>query len=287
MHTVRIVVITGLSGSGKSTAIRALEDLDYFCVDNLPVVLLPKFVELAQVTRRPLDRVGLVVDVRERQFLQVADQILGNVRARGHSVKVVFLSTEDDTLVRRFSETRRKHPLDSTDVRAGIRIEQELLQDLRRIADVTIDTTKLTVHNLRDRIQKEFDPQPDGRGRMAVNVISFGFRYGVPRDADLVFDVRFLANPHYVETLRPQTGLDSPVSDYVLTQEKTQEFLERLYPMLSFLIPQYEAEGKSYLTIAIGCTGGQHRSVAISEEVCKWIRGLPHDAAVHHRNIPT
>ena len=287
MTPVRIVVITGLSGSGKSTAIRALEDLDYFCIDNLPVVLLPKFVELAQVSRRPLEKVGLVVDVRERQFLEVADQVLASVRARGHSVQIVFLSAEDDALVRRFSETRRKHPLEGTDIRAGIRVERELLGDLQRIADVTIDTTRLTVHDLRDRIQKQFDPRPEGEGRMAVNIVSFGFRHGVPRDADLVFDVRFLPNPHYVEDLRPKTGLDSEVSGYVLQQEKTQAFLAHLYPMLSFLVPQYASEGKSYLTIAIGCTGGQHRSVALSEEIASWFGQMPYGATVHHRNIPT
>jgi UPF0042 nucleotide-binding protein len=280
------VVITGLSGSGKSTAIRALEDLDYFCVDNLPVVLLPKFLELAQVAGRPLDHVGLVVDVRERQFLAVADQVLTSVRERGHSVEVVFLSAEDETLVRRFTETRRKHPLSAGNVLEGIQAERELLEDLQAMAGHTIDTTKLTVHALRSRIQSEFDPQRSDGGRMAVNVVSFGFRRGAPRNADLVFDVRFLPNPHYVQTLRDMTGEDAAVAEYVLGQDETGEFLGHLQRLLAFLLPRYEAEGKSYLTIAIGCTGGQHRSVAISIEVAGWIRALPHEVAIQHRDIP-
>ncbi len=286
MHPVRIVVITGLSGSGKSTAIRALEDLDYFCVDNLPVVLLPKFLELAQVTRRPLDHVGLVVDVRERQFLAVADQVLTSVRERGHSVEVVFLSAEDETLAHRFTETRRKHPLSAGNVMEGIKAERKLLKDLQAMADRTIDTTKLTVHALRFRIQSEFDPQRIVGGRMAVNVVSFGFRRGAPRNADLVFDVRFLPNPHYVQTLRDMTGEDAAVAEYVLGQDETCEFLDHLQGLLAFLLPRYEAEGKSYLTIAIGCTGGQHRSVAISRKVAEWIRALPHEVAIQHRDIP-
>lgn len=289
MHPVRIVVITGLSGSGKSTAIRALEDLDYFCVDNLPVVLLPKFLELATVTGDRIDHLGLVVDVRERQFLDLADEVLTQVRAEGHTVEVVFLTADVDRLVRRFSETRRRHPLaTSGDVREGILEEVTALEDLRQFADHHLDTTALTVHELRARIQDLFDPTRDeDTSHMAVNIISFGFRHGVPREADLVFDVRFLPNPHYIGHLRAQTGQDQPVADYVLGKADTQEFLGHLYRMLDFLLPRYEAEGKSYLTIAVGCTGGQHRSVAISEEMRRRLGALPYGLALRHRDMPT
>ncbi len=287
MHAVRIVVVSGLSGSGKSTAIRALEDLDYFCVDNLPVVLLPKFLELATVSGQRIDRLGLVVDVRERQFLDVADEVLRDARAGGHSVEVVFLTADVDRLVQRFSETRRKHPLaNNGDVRDGLLEEVEALADLQKLADHHIDTTALTVHELRARIQGLFDPSPDDSSRMAVNVVSFGFRHGVPREADLVFDVRFLPNPHYVTNLRPLTGQNQLVADFVLGKTDTQDFLGHLYRMLDFLLPKYESEGKSYLTIAVGCTGGQHRSVAISEEIGRRLGALPYGVSLRHRDMP-
>lgn len=287
MQSVRIVVITGLSGSGKSTAIRALEDLDYFCVDNLPVILLPKFLELATASGHSLDKLGLVVDVRERGFLDEAHEVLSEVRSDGHWLEVVFLTADVNKLVQRFSETRRKHPLATGgDVREGLLEEVEALTGLRQMADHHLDTTALTVHELRKRIQSLFDPSRDESSRMAVNVISFGFRNGVPREADLVFDVRFLPNPHYVSNLRPLTGQSEPVADFVLGKTDTQEFLTHLYRMMDFLLPRYEAEGKSYLTIAIGCTGGQHRSVAISEEVARRLRPLHYETALRHRDMP-
>lgn len=283
MQPIHIIVITGLSGSGKSTAIRALEDLDFFCIDNLPVVLLPKVLELLDHTRHPKRQVGLVIDAREREFLHTAEETFQAVREAGHQLEVVFLEADTDTLVRRYSETRRKHPLaPQGSVRDGIELENTFLSDLRHLANHTINTNDLTVHDLRKEIQSRFREDEDSRS-MTVNILSFGFKHGSPSEADLVFDVRFLRNPHFVPGLRNKTGSDPEVADYVLSQPHTLTFLSHLFSMLDFVLPLYQSEGKNYLTIAIGCTGGQHRSVAVAEETHRYLMRLPYNLNLRHR----
>ncbi len=286
MESVKIVVITGLSGSGKSTAIRALEDLDYFCIDNLPVVLLPKFLELGTQSRHSITHLGLVIDVRDQNFLSTASDTFEAVRKDGHNLEIVFLEASLDTLVRRYSETRRKHPLaQQGPVREGIEAEQEQLNDLRHMARYVLDTSSMTVHDLRREIQALYNLEQSRR--MTVNILSFGFKNGVPAESDLVFDVRFLQNPHFIPALRAQTGLDPLVSRYVLSQKNTQILLTHLFELLGFLLPLYEAEGKNYLTIALGCTGGKHRSVATAVELRRRLQPLSYVVNLHHRDIPT
>jgi RNase adapter protein RapZ len=259
----RIVVITGLSGSGKSTAIRALEDLGYFCIDNLPVVLLPKMTELAAAAGAEIHLLAIVVDAREGRFLSDAPRRIEDARRSGNPVEVVYLDASDDVLIRRFSETRRRHPLAPRGtVPDGIRQERELLSDLRKIADQVIDTSTLTVHELKNLIQSRFAPSL--RGGPSVTVVSFGYRFGIPPQADLVFDARFLPNPFFVPDLKAYTGRDPRVAAYVLERPETRDFLDRLVSLCDFLLPHFQREGKAYLTVAVGCTGGKHRSVAIA-----------------------
>lgn len=261
------VVITGMSGSGKSTAIRALEDSGFFCIDNLPVVLLPKLTELA-AHGRDLPRLALVIDAREGVFLKDAPRYLEEVRRGGHQVEVLFLDSSDDSLIRRFSETRRRHPLAPTGtVEEGISKEREALADLRELADQVIDSSPLNVHDLKRMVQSRFSPEP--ATQPSISVMSFGYRYGVPPQADLVLDVRFLPNPYFVPELKGLTGKDATVAQYVLDRAETQEFLEKTVDLCRFLFPRYQKEGKAYLTVALGCTGGKHRSVAISAELVK------------------
>ena len=268
--THRIVLVTGLSGAGKSTATKALEDLGFFCIDNLPAVLLPKVLELvSHGTSDEVERLAIVVDAREGRFLDSTPAALEEVRREGHQLDVVFLDCADDALMRRFSETRRRHP-SSPDgsVQEGIAEERRMLGQLRDLADQIIDTTRMNVHELRDAITARFGA-PGDDDKLNVTFLSFGFRNGIPAASDLVFDVRFLPNPYFVEGLKPHPGTDQRVSSWVLERMQTQEFLARLESMLQFLIPQYRAEGKSYLTVSIGCTGGRHRSVAVAEELAR------------------
>ncbi|MFL5405389.1 MAG: RNase adapter RapZ [Myxococcales bacterium] len=266
--THRIVVVTGLSGAGKSTAIKALEDLGFFCIDNLPAMLLPKLLELvSHGTSDEVQRLAIVVDAREGRFLDSTPDALEEVRRQGHSLEVVFFDCSDDVLIRRFSETRRRHPLSPDGgVQDGISEERRMLEQLRGLADQIIDTTRMTVHELRDAVTARFGG-PGQDDKLNVTLLSFGFRNGIPPASDLVFDVRFLPNPYFVEGLKPHPGTDPRVSQWVLERIPTQEFLARLESLLQFLIPQYRAEGKSYLTVGIGCTGGRHRSVALAEEL--------------------
>jgi UPF0042 nucleotide-binding protein len=272
-RAARFVVVTGMSGAGKSQAIRALEDLGYFCVDNLPVSLIPTFADLTLASQGEIRRAAVVVDVREGQALAQFPLIYGKLkRQAAHAVRLMFLDASDAALLRRFSETRRPHPL-ATDlpVADAIREERRLLQPLRRLADQILDTSTLNVHDLRRRILES----TGGTGTAAplvVNILSFGFRRGVPPDADLVFDVRFLPNPHFVTTLRPWTGRSPRVARFVLKAPAARRFLQLTAALLKFLIPQYIAEGKTYLTVAIGCTGGRHRSVAIAEALGKRLK---------------
>jgi UPF0042 nucleotide-binding protein len=282
-RTGQIVVITGLSGAGRSTALRVLEDAGFYCVDNLPPALAPDLLALAHREGR-LDRMGLGIDVRTGAFLSGAEQTLASLEADGYEVQVVFLDCADDVLVRRFSETRRPHALaEEGDLHGAIAGERERLSGLRARADVVIDTTELTVHDLRrnliDYIARDAE-QPS----MVVRLLSFGFKYGIPTHADLVFDLRFLPNPHFVEELRPKTGKDPEVADYVLGAPQTQELIGRLRPLLDYALPQYAREGKAYLTVAIGCTGGRHRSVAMAEELGRQLEGEL-NVVVSHRDV--
>ena len=262
----RFVILTGLSGSGKTQAIRALEDLGYFCVDNLPTQLIPTMAELTSHEDTGLDKVAIVVDVREGGFLRQFPRVYRKLKVQpGVNPTLIFLEASDAALVRRFSETRRPHPLAADrSASEGIAEERTKLRGIRALADLILDTSSLTVHELRDRFM---GLSRDGRGRaeMVVNLVSFGYKNGVPVDADLVFDVRCLPNPHFVEGLRNLTGRDRAVVRYMRRNPATQEFLERLASFLRFALPQYVNEGKSYLTVAIGCTGGRHRSVMIAE----------------------
>jgi RNase adapter protein RapZ len=265
--THRIVLVTGLSGAGKSTATKALEDLGFFCIDNLPVMLLPKLLELvSHGASDEVQRIAIVVDAREGRFLDSTQAALDEVREEGHQLEVMFLDCADEALIRRFSETRRRHPLSDDSVQEGIALERRMLSQLRALADQVVDTTRMNVHELRDTVIAKFGG-PGQDDKLNVTLLSFGFRNGIPPASDLVFDVRFLPNPYFVEGLKPHPGTDPRVSQWVLERMQTQEFLARLESMLLFLIPQYRAEGKSYLTVSIGCTGGRHRSVALAEEL--------------------
>jgi UPF0042 nucleotide-binding protein len=259
-----------MSGSGKSTAIKALEDSGWFCIDNLPVVLVPKLLDLvAHGASDEVHRLALVVDAREGRFLDQTPAAVDEVRRQGHRLEVVFLDCSDEALQRRFSETRRRHPLaPEGSVQEGIARERQLLAVVRDIADQVIDTTRMNVHELRDAMTARFGAAEENDS-LNVTLVSFGFRNGIPAASDLVFDVRFLPNPYFVEGLKPHPGTDPRVSSWVLQRVQTQEFLERLEALLLFLIPQYRAEGKSYLTVSIGCTGGRHRSVALAEELAR------------------
>jgi UPF0042 nucleotide-binding protein len=282
----RFVVVTGLSGAGKSQAIRALEDLGYFCVDNLPVPLIPTFADLT-VAGTDISRAAVVVDVREGSTLSLFPKVYGDLlRRKDLGPKLLFLEADEAMLLRRFSETRRPHPLaPNRSVAEGLREERRRLQKIRRLANHIIDTSHLSVHELRRAIVR-FAMGSAAPAPLTVNVMSFGFRRGVPVDADLVFDVRFLANPHFVPDLRPLTGQNARVSRYVLVQAASKTFLNLTTALLKFLLPQYVAEGKNYLTIAIGCTGGRHRSVAISEALARRVsavRGV--QVRLRHREI--
>lgn len=277
------VVITGMSGAGRSTAAGVFEDEGWFVIDNMPVALMPKVAELATQQASAIDRVAFVAgwntDPAE------LTPMLDDLRASGATVRTLFLDAASDVLIRRYESTRRRHPVGAGEV-LGAAIEQErlLLEPLRAAADVVVDTTELNVHQLRDRVLELFADEANGRG-MQVTVTSFGFKHGLPADVDMVLDCRFLPNPHWVDELRPQTGVDAPVRDYVLGSDLAQGFLARLDDLLDVLVPAYQAEGKAYLTLAFGCTGGRHRSVAISEEVARRLsdRGLA--PGVMHRDI--
>jgi len=273
--TRRFVILTGLSGSGKTHAIRALEDLGYFCIDNLPTQLIPTIAELTSREATSLEKVAIVVDVREKGFLANFPRVFRKLRtAPKLKPTLIFLEASHSVLVRRFSETRRPHPLArDRSVAEGITEERDKLNQIRAMADLIIDTTNLTVHELRDIFMQM---SRDGRQRadMVVNLVSFGYKNGVPLDADLVFDVRCLPNPHFVDSLRKLTGRDAAVVRYMRKHDATHDFLDRLTSFLKFALPQYVQEGKSYLTVAIGCTGGQHRSVMIAEALKKSLKGV-------------
>ena len=265
----KLVIITGMSGAGKTIAVQSMEDLGFFCVDNLPPVLIPKFAELIVQSMGKIGKVALVIDLRGREFFTALQESLRYIQENYTlSYEILFLDATDATLVQRYKESRRRHPLapDGAPLE-GIGLERKLLEELKGLATQVIDTSSLKPVQLKERIISRFTNLE--ANRISINVISFGFKYGVPIDADLIFDVRFLPNPHYVEQLRPQTGQDPDVYDYVMKWSETQEFLTKLLDMLNFLMPQYKKEGKSQVVVGIGCTGGKHRSVAITEYLGK------------------
>ena len=286
VEPIRFVIITGLSGAGKSYAIKCLEDLGYFCVDNLPTTLIPTFAELCANSSRGIQAIALGVDVREGEYLVNMVETIEELRSRGHRVDVLFLEASDETLVRRYHETRRRHPLAGEgNVLDGIRAERKALAHLREIANRVIDTTSLTVHQLKDQMVHSYGPQAAKGGGLTVSLVSFGFKHGVPYDADLVFDVRFLPNPHFVDRLRALDGRDPAVEEFVMSFSESRELLSRLEGLLKFLLPLYEREGKAYLTVAIGCTGGRHRSVMLVEALRSFLTGLGLSPIVRHRDL--
>ena len=279
-----VTIITGMSGAGRSEAARVLEDLGFFKIDNLPPALIGKVAELARGNEAPT-RYALVVDVRSGDFLKDLSAAIDELHQQGVTTRMLYLDAGDDVLVRRYEESRRRHPLsDSERVSDGIARERALLQPLVAEADLRVDTSTLNVHELRDRLRELFS-EHDTNTTMQVNVVSFGYKHGLPLDVDLVFDCRFLPNPHWVDELRPLTGLDDPVRDYVLGQRGTREFLDELDRLFALLLPGYEREGKAYLSIAFGCTGGRHRSVVIAEQIAERLRRNGHRTAVHHRDV--
>jgi UPF0042 nucleotide-binding protein len=272
--TRRFVILTGLSGSGKSHAIRALEDLGYFCVDNLPTQLIPTMAELAGRSAAGLEKVAIVVDIREGNFLKQFPRVFRKLQADGIEPRLIFLEASHSALVRRFSETRRPHPLaPDRSVAEGITEERQKMNAIRSMADLILDTSNLTVHELRD-IFRQMSRDEGARAEMVVNLVSFGFKHGVPVDADLVFDVRCLPNPHFVDRLKRLTGRDRAVVQFMRRYPATKDFIDRLTSFLKFALPHYVQEGKSYLTVAIGCTGGQHRSVMLAEALKKSLSGV-------------
>jgi UPF0042 nucleotide-binding protein len=280
-----LVVLTGMSGSGKLSALKAFEDLGYYSVDNLPLELLPRFADLVQKSAE-ITHAALVIDVREGSRLDRFPEILEEVR-KGLPTRVVYLEASEDAIVRRFSETRRPHPLGrGQTVVSQIRAERKRLDPVRNVADIVIDTTKFTVHDLRAHINAQFERGGSDDKNLTISVTSFGFKNGVPTDADLVFDVRFLPNPHFVPEFRKLTGKHPKVAKYVSSFPQTKEFLDRAADMLTFLLPHYIKEGKSYLTVAIGCTGGQHRSVMIAEELKKRLSEAGYRVKAAHRDMP-
>jgi UPF0042 nucleotide-binding protein len=279
----QLVILTGLSGSGKSTVLKAFEDMGFYCVDNLPVELMPIFAELHAAGEGDFARAALLVDAREGAQLEKLPALLRHLR-KDHSITLVYIDANEDALLRRYSETRRPHPLGKDfSVRESLRHERALMEPIRKLANVVIDTSQFNVHELRQFVTTRFK-NPDKRP-MLVSVVSFGYRFGVPTDADLVFDVRFLPNPYFVTRLRRFTGKDPKVRRYIQSFPQTAEFLRRIEGLLTYLIPHYIREGKSYLTIAFGCTGGKHRSVMLAESMKKALEKHDLSAKVVHRDI--
>jgi RNase adapter protein RapZ len=280
---INLLIITGMSGAGKTVAVQSLEDLGFFCVDNLPPVLIPKFAELIEQSGGRIKKVALVIDLRGREFFDTLSEALTKLEEMEYiNHQILFLDASDQVLVQRYKETRRRHPLAPDGLPLdGILAERKMLEELKGRANLSIDTSQLKLAQLKEKISYYFSTM---HSQMTVNIISFGFKYGIPIDADLVFDVRFLPNPHYIETLRPMTGLDDDVSDYVFQWEETKQFVERLTDFVKYTLPHYQREGKSQLVIGIGCTGGKHRSVSIAEFLGKTFKG-DYVTRVSHRDI--
>jgi UPF0042 nucleotide-binding protein len=284
MINLRVVIITGMSGSGKTTSLRALEDVGFFCVDNLPVALLPEFLEIQSAAAKDISKVAMVMDLREKNFLDTYPDIFRNLSKKGYKIEILFLDAGDDALLHRFSETRRTHPLSQRgSIMDGIHDEREKLSPLKQMAEKIIDTTSLNVHQLKDSVQRLF--VDSSARKMVIHVISFGYRYGLPADADMILDVRFLPNPHFVEALKHFDGHHAQVRDYVLEGEKSQIFVQKLFELMALLIPLYEKEGKVRFNIALGCTGGKHRSVVMSNALVNYFSQQNYIVTVSHRDI--
>ena len=285
MRNIRVLIITGLSGSGKSTAIRALEDIGFFCVDNLPVVLLPDFLEIQAAPDKDISQVAMVMDLREKGFIEQYPDIFKRLQEKGYRIEVLFLDSTDEALLHRFSETRRVHPMGAKgSILDGILLEREKLAPLKQMAERVIDTSSLNVHQLKDTIQRLY-LSSDRHIKLTVNIYSFGYRYGIPADADLVFDVRFLQNPYFVEELKHLTGNDPRVRDYVLEFNEGRTFILKLFDLMTFLVPLYDREGKSRLCIAMGCTGGKHRSVVMANMIATYLAEHAYPVSVTHRDV--
>jgi UPF0042 nucleotide-binding protein len=285
MKHLRVVIISGLSGSGKSTALKALEDIGFYCVDNMPVVLLPKFLEIQSDPAKQIDQVAMVMDLREKSFLEKYPRVFNRLRQQGYRIEVIFIDANDEILLHRFSETRRVHPVSvKGSVMEGIRLEREMLFPLKEMADWVIDTSSLNVHQLKDAVQRAFLTSSDKK-RLIVNVVSFGYRYGLPADADVVFDVRFLPNPHFIEELKPHDGHHPGVRDYVMATDEAKGFIQRLFDLMDFIVPLYEREGKARINIALGCTGGHHRSVVMANQLGGYFSEKDYIVNITHRDI--
>jgi UPF0042 nucleotide-binding protein len=280
---LRLIIITGLSGAGKSWAIKCLEDLGYYCVDNLPTTLIPTFAELCAHSTRRISRIALGVDIREREYLHSVVEVLGELRGAGYLTEVLFLEASEEALVRRYHETRRRHPVSAGSLLDGIREEKKLLANLRELADRVIDTSQITVHELRQRLVDLYGEA--AAPGLSVNLLSFGYKFGVPYEADLLFDCRFLPNPFFVDGLKTQDGRSPAVRRFVVEDPEGRELIERLRDLLAYLLPRYEREGKAYLTVAIGCTGGRHRSVALVEELRSFVESRDIPVTVTHRDV--
>jgi len=285
MNPMRMVVVTGLSGSGRSAAMKAFEDIGFYCVDNLPLELLTAFVEFAQSSEEA-SRSAIGVDIREKGFAERFPALYGELKTGGRAIEMLFLDAVDQAIVRRFSETRRPHPLarGATPLLDGIRQERTALAGVKKLADRIIDTSDYTVHDLRQVIERHYSEGGAGRP-MVITLVTFGYKYGIPYDVDLLFDLRFLPNPHFVPELRPFTGEDPRVREYVMARPDSVEFLDKLQGFVEYLLPRYRSEGKSYLTIGFGCTGGKHRSVTVSLLIAERLRQSGHEVNIKHRDV--
>jgi UPF0042 nucleotide-binding protein len=280
-----IIIITGLAGSGKSTAMAALEDAGFYCVDNMPVALLPKFLQLPIESNTEIAGIALAMDLREKGFLSKYSRVFESLQKKGYKFEIFFLEAKEDILVQRYSATRRQHPLSQgKSLLEGIRAERKQLEGLRAVSDKIIDTSSYTVHELKSKVL-EMARKSKKSVSMRIQVVSFGFKNGVPLDADLVVDVRFLVNPYFVAELKHLNGEDDKIKNFILSQQDTQTFLNKYLDLLDYLIPMYEKEGKAYLTVAIGCTGGRHRSVTIARSIFDHIRKTRSQAEILHRDI--
>ncbi len=283
--SIRLVVITGLSGSGKSTALKAFEDIGFFCIDNLPATLLPRFLELQDQISREVIKIALVMDLRGKDFLTKFPKIFQEIKRKGYLAEVLFLEAAEEVLIRRFSQTRRHHPLgDHRLLSSTIRLERKKMAPIKRLATFCLETSQLNIHQLREEILRLFSKvaQPV---KMTMNLVSFGYKYGLPQEADIVMDVRFLPNPFFVPELKEMDGNQKPVIDYIMKWKETKVFIKDFFALISFLIPQYQKEGKSHLTIAVGCTGGRHRSVTLINALAEFLKKQKLLINIRHRDI--